>query len=130
MNVAHNPDSIAPPYKNIYSHAIEVREGARTLYLSGCLGVARDGAIPESIEKQSELVMENMAAVLASARMTFADLVKMNAYLLKVEHVPVFAGVRARHLAGARPAMTTVVISALAAPGWLIEVDAVAASSR
>ncbi|HZT04780.1 MAG TPA: RidA family protein [Steroidobacteraceae bacterium] len=127
MNRAHNPETIAPPYKNIYSHAIEVSGDARTLYLSGSLGVARDGTVPEGIERQSELVMENMAAVLASAGMGFGDLVKMNAFVLKVEYVPVFAAVRARHLAGARPAMTTVVVPALAAPGWLIEVDAVAA---
>lgn len=127
MNLSHNPTTIAPPYKNIYSHAIEVKADARTLYLSGSLGIAKDGSVPESIEQQSELVMENMAAVLAAANMSFADLVKMNAYLLKVEHVPVFAGIRARHLNGQRPAMTTVVIPALAAPNWLIEVDAVAA---
>jgi enamine deaminase RidA (YjgF/YER057c/UK114 family) len=128
MNTPHNPDTIAPPYKNIYSHAVEVRSGARTLYLSGSLGVAPDGTTPESIEQQSEFVMQNMAAVLASAGMSFKDLVKMNAYVLKVEYVPVFAAARGRHLNGARPAMTTVVVPALAAPAWLIEVDAVAAA--
>lgn len=127
MNVSHNPDSIAPPYKNIYSHAIEVRSDARTLYLSGALGVAKDGSTPDNIAEQAQIVMENMAAVLASAGMTFADLVKINAYLLKAEDIPVFAGIRARHLDGLRPAMTTVVVPALAAPAWLIEVDAVAA---
>lgn len=127
MNVSHNPTSIAPPHKNIYSHAIEVQADTRTLYLSGALGIAKDGTTPDSIEQQAEIVMENMAAVLASAGMGFADLVKINAYVLKAEHIPTFAGVRARHLKGLRPAMTTVVVTALAAPAWLIEVDAVAA---
>ncbi|MGE0238472.1 MAG: RidA family protein [Parvibaculaceae bacterium] len=129
MNKTFNPTRIAPPYKNIYSHAVEIAATSRTLHLSGQLGVAPDGSIPADIESQSELVMTNMAAVLAEAGMSFADLVKLNAYFLKVEHIPVFAGIRARHLAGARPAMTTVVVSALAAPGWLIEVDAVAAKA-
>ena len=127
MNKFHNPDTIAPPYKNIYSQAVESPSGARLLHVSGMLGVAPDGEVPDSIEAQSELVMTNLAAVLASAGMTFADLVKLNAYFLKVEDIPVFAGIRAKHLAGARPAMTSVVVTALAAPAWMIEVDAVAA---
>lgn len=126
MNKFHNPPTIAPPYKNIYSHAVETPSSSRTLYMSGQLGIEPNGATAEGIERQSELVMENMKAVLAAAGMSFRDLVKLNAYFLKVEHVPAFAAVRARHLEGARPAMTTVVVSALAAPAWLIEVDAVA----
>jgi 2-iminobutanoate/2-iminopropanoate deaminase len=128
-NKSHNPKTIAPPYKNIYSHSIETLAGTRTLYLSGQLGVAPDGTTPEDIERQSELVMQNMAAVLAESGMSFDDVVKLNAYFVKVEHIPIFAAIRARHLKGARPAMTTVVVSALAAPAWLIEVDAVAAKA-
>ncbi len=128
MFKAYNPSTIAPPYKNIYTQAIEVPANARTLYLSGCLGIAPDGKTPAGIEEQSELVMFNMNEQLKAAGMTMANLVRMNAFILKQEYVPAFAVARAKWLNGAKPTMTTVVVPDLAAPGWLIEVDCIAAA--
>lgn len=127
MNKSYNPTTIAPPYKNVYSHAVEIPRSARVLHLSGQLGVDPNGAIGADIEAQSEQVMQNIAAILESAGMSFQDVVKVNAYLLDATHVATFAQARTRYLAGARPAMTSVIVTALAAPGWLIEVDIVAA---
>ncbi|HEV7372594.1 RidA family protein [Arenibaculum sp.] len=127
MNRTHNPSAIAPPFNNRYSHAVETVEEARHLFISGQIGVKPDGSIDADVEGQSEQIMENLREILASAGMGFADLVKINAYLLNAEDIPKFAAIRARHLDGGRPAMTTVVVTALAAPQWLIEVEAVAA---
>lgn len=129
MNRAHNPGAIAPPFRNIYSHGIEVPANARTLWIAGQVGTRPDGSIAPDCAGQAEQVMANIGAILAEAGMGFADLVKLNAYLVRAEDVPVFAPIRAKHLAGARPAMTTVIVSALAVPDWLIEVEAVAARS-
>ena len=128
MFKSFNPPTIAPPYKNIYTQAIEVPANARTLYLSGCLGVAPDGTTPPGIEEQCEFVMFNMNEKLKAAGMTMANLVRMNAFILKQEYVPPFGAVRTKWLDGAKPAMTTVVVPDLAAPGWLIEVDCIAAA--
>jgi enamine deaminase RidA (YjgF/YER057c/UK114 family) len=129
MNKSHNPGSIAPPFRNIYSHGVEVPAGARTLWVSGQIGTKPDGSIAPDCAGQCEQVMENIKAILASAGMGFADLVKLNAYLVKAEDIPVFAPIRARHLDGAKPAMTSVVVTALAQPQWLIEVEVVASKS-
>ncbi len=126
MNKKINPSTIAPPYKNIFSHAIESSGDVRQLWLSGQLGTKLDGSIDPDIEGQSEHVMRNMKEVLAASGMTFADVVKINAYFLDVADIPKFAAIRSRYLEGAQPAMTSVVVSALAAPQWLIEVDAIA----
>ena len=48
MNKALNPGHIAPPYKNRYSHAIEVAAGARMLFISGTVGVKPDGGVLEA----------------------------------------------------------------------------------
>lgn len=129
MNTKHNPSTIAPPYKNIYSQAVEIKGGSRQLWLSGQLGVKPDGSIDSTIEGQSEIVMSNMKEILASAGMTFDDLIRINAYMLNVGDIPKFAVVRASYIGDSKPAMTTVVVSGLAAPEWLIEVEAVASKN-
>ena len=49
MNIRHTPDTVAAPF-GPYSHAVEVPEGSRLLYISGEVGVLPDGAVPEGIE--------------------------------------------------------------------------------
>lgn len=122
-----NPDQIAPPFRDIYSHAIRVEPSERQLWLSGQLGILPDGTTPPSFADQCEALMDNMREVLAADGLSFANVIKMNAYVVAGHDLGTFAGVRARHLDGARPAMTTVFVSGLAVPEWLIEVEAVAA---
>ena len=42
MNKQYTPDSIAAP-SSPYSHAVEVPAGARTLHISGQIGIKPDG---------------------------------------------------------------------------------------
>jgi 2-iminobutanoate/2-iminopropanoate deaminase len=129
MNRSHTPAGIAPPFRNIYSHGMTVPEGSELLFVSGQLGLRPDGSIAADLAGQAEQVMLNIKAILADAGMGMGDLVKLNAYLVKAEDIAAFAPIRATHLDGAKPAMTTVVVTALAQPGWLLEVEAVAAKS-
>jgi enamine deaminase RidA (YjgF/YER057c/UK114 family) len=46
MNIRHTPGTVAAPF-GPYSHAIEVPEGSRLLYISGEVGVLPDGTVPE-----------------------------------------------------------------------------------
>jgi 2-iminobutanoate/2-iminopropanoate deaminase len=129
MNKGYNPASIAPPFRNIYTHGVEQPANARTLWISGQVGTRPDGTIAPDCAGQAEQIMQNIDAILAEAGMGFGDLVKLNAYLVNAADIPAFAPIRAKHLAGAKPAMTTVVVTALAQPSWLIEVEAVAAKA-
>jgi reactive intermediate/imine deaminase len=43
------------------------------LYLSGQIGAGPDGSLPEGIEAQARLAMENVGAVLAEAGLSFGD---------------------------------------------------------
>jgi enamine deaminase RidA (YjgF/YER057c/UK114 family) len=129
VNKAHNPASIAPPFRNIYTHGMECPANARTLWISGQVGTRPDGSIAPDCAGQAEQVMQNIGAILAEAGMSFADLVKLNSYLVRADDFAAYAAVRAKHLAGAKPAMTAVVVTALAQPAWLVEVEAIAAKS-
>ncbi|MCC7274770.1 MAG: RidA family protein [Alphaproteobacteria bacterium] len=128
MNRAFNPPGVAPP-AGTYSHGVEVPPNSRLLYVAGQIGTNPDGSVPPDVGAQTDRVFENIKAILAGAGMTMADVVKLNAYLVKPGDIPAFRDARNRHLGAARPASTLAVISALASPAFLVEVEVVAAKS-
>src|SRR5215467_13448914 len=66
MNIRHTPNTVAAPF-GPYSHAVEVPEGSRLLYISGEVGVRPDGTVPEGIEAQAEACWRNIIEILADA---------------------------------------------------------------
>jgi len=128
MLKVHNPRSITAPI-GTYSHGIEVPPGARWLYVAGQVGVRPDGSVPASIEEQTEAVWQNILAVLADAGMGIGDVVKITSFLTRHENFARFAQVRAKFLGSHRPASTLLVISSLARPEFLVEVEAIAAKA-
>jgi enamine deaminase RidA (YjgF/YER057c/UK114 family) len=125
MNV-HNPPSVARPLST-YSHGVEVPPGARWLHVSGQVAVDLDGRTPEGFDAQAALAFENLGAVLASAGMSVADVVKMSVYLTDAGDIPALRAARERFQGEARPASTLVIVQALARPEWRVEIEAVAA---
>src|SRR5258708_40292569 len=106
MNIRHTPASVAAPF-GPYSHAVEVPEGSRLLYISGEVGVLPDGTVPETIETQAEACWRNIIAILADAGMAIEDLVKITTYLIRPEDVAAAAPAPTTHLGGARPGSAT-----------------------
>jgi enamine deaminase RidA (YjgF/YER057c/UK114 family) len=82
VNIRHTPNTVAKPF-GPYSHAVEVPEGSRLLYISGEVGVLPDGAVPKGIEAQAEACWRNITAILADAGMGIGDLVKITTYLVR-----------------------------------------------
>ena len=128
MLKAHVPKTVPAP-NGTYSHAIEVPPNARWLFVAGQIPVRPDGSIPATIEEQTEVVWQNILAVLADAGMGIGDVVKISSFLTKHENFPRFAQVRARFLGNHRPASTLLVITSLAKPEFLVEVEAIAAKA-
>ena len=128
MLKVHNPKSVAAPI-GTYSHGIEAPPNARWLHVAGQIGVRPDGSVPATIEEQTEVVWQNILAVLAAAGMGIGDVVKITSFLTRFENFPKFAQVRARYLGSHRPASTLLVISSLARPEFLVEVEAIAAKA-
>src|SRR5215470_19107946 len=107
MNIRHTPDTVAEPL-GPYSHAVEVPEGSRLLYVSGEVGVLPNGTVPEGIEAQAEACWQNITAILADAGMGIGDLVTITSYLVRPEDVPAAGAARARHFGDARPGSATI----------------------
>jgi enamine deaminase RidA (YjgF/YER057c/UK114 family) len=104
-------------------------EGGRLLYIAG--QVARDAAGnvlgPGDIRTQARQVFENLRRVLQAAGGDLADLLKITTYITRIEDFPAVAEIRSSIFPGALPASTLIVVTRLAQPDLLIEVEGIAA---
>ena len=91
------------------------------VYVSGC--AASD--MSKDIRGQAEEVFEYMSKVLDEVGYSMGDVVKVSAFIRRVEDYAGYNEVRRRFLPKDPPASTTVVTDLLF-PGMLIEVEAVA----
>lgn len=121
----HSEETPAP--LSAHSDAVIIPAGARILVSSGQLGMRKDGTIPESIEEQVEAAFDNVEAVLRTAGMSFADLVKMTTYITDASYRDAFRDERAKRVGTPAPASTRVVITALSLPELKIEIEVIAA---
>lgn len=128
MNRPHNPQGVHAPL-SLYAHGIEVPAGARWLHISGQIGMGPDGKVGQTFEEQVEIAWSNLTAILKSAGMGVGDLVKVTTFLTRREDIKANRAARDRHMAGAKAASTMVLISGLAMPELLIEVEAHAAKA-
>ena len=121
--VFENPPSVAPPI-GAYSHVARVPAGSELIVLAGQVGMMPDGTVPETVEEQYAQALRNIVALLASQGASPTDLVKVNAYVVKPMDLTKVRETRARIIGDARPPSTLVYVSALAAPQYLVEVEA------
>jgi 2-iminobutanoate/2-iminopropanoate deaminase len=119
VSTAHAPAAIGP-----YSQAIEA-DG--WLFCSGQIGLdpatgqlVNGGTVPEA-----EQVLRNLQAVLASAGLDFAHLVRTTIYLVDLADFAAVNDVYARYVRPPFPARATVGVAALPR-GARVEIDAVA----
>ena len=115
-----------------YSHIAKVNRGT-IVYLAGQVSSDASGKLvgEGNFEAQVEQVFGNLKIAVEAAGGTMADIVKLNIYLVaEVDQadVPKLRAIRDRYVNVERPpASTLVVVSRLARPGWLVEIEAVAA---
>lgn len=112
-----------------YSDAIEVPPNARWLYTSGTPGVALDGHLPVDITGQAEIAWAHIVNMLKQADMNVNDLVKVTHYLLRADDIPAYVQVRGKFLGDARPASMLLIVPELVKPNFLLEIEAIAATS-
>ncbi len=124
---ALSPSSIRPPLAN-YSHGIAVPAGHRLVFVAGQLGIAPDDRIPEDSEAQADLCFANIAAILAEDGMTMANVVRLSVYVTAREHMQGYRRSRDRQFPGTPPTTTLLMVSGLARPEFLIEIEAIAAA--
>jgi enamine deaminase RidA (YjgF/YER057c/UK114 family) len=89
--------------------------------------MSADGQIPESAEDQAVICFEAIGACLADADMSFADIVRINAYVTDRAHMGAYMSVRDRYVATPAPASTLLIVAGFSRPEFKVEVEAVAA---
>ena len=123
-----NPPDICKPFSR-YSHAALVEGSARWLHISGQVGAKPDGMIEVGFEAQAKRCYANAIAILRAADMDITDIVKTNIFLTRATDVPASRPIREEALKGHAAASTLLIITALAHPDLLIEVELIAAKA-
>lgn len=124
-----NPNTLAKPPG--YSYVVEATGPGRTIYFSGQLGVDTQNkfvGVPGDFRAQCQQAFENMALALKAAGAHWNDVVRINNFLVNIEgNMATFREVRDRYLnIRTPPASTTIGVPALARPGGLFEIEAIA----
>ena len=114
------PSAIGPYSQGVIANGFLYTAGQ--IPLDPASGKMVDGGIVE----QTERVMQNLGEVLRSAGTSWNEVVKTTVYLNDLANFPTVNEVYGKWLGDARPARSTVQVTALPR-GALIEIDAIAA---
>jgi len=123
LEIVHTP--AAPAAIGPYSQGV-VANGF--LFTAGQIAIdpASGQVIAGDVRAQTERVMSNLGAVLATVNATWKDIVKTTVFLHDMNDFPAVNEVYGRALGDARPARSTVQVSALPR-GVLVEIEAIVA---
>jgi enamine deaminase RidA (YjgF/YER057c/UK114 family) len=122
----HNPNTLSKPFSR-YTHVVTAPEGCRWVHISGQVGATVEGAIPEGFEAQARQTWENVLAAVRAGGMDIRDIVKANIFLTRREDIQSSRMIRDEMLEGHAPASTMLLVSGLALPSLLLEIEVVAA---
>ncbi|TAU86241.1 RidA family protein [Rhizobium leguminosarum] len=124
--IARNPTSGLYTTSPDYIHALEVRHPSRLLFVSGTMGLDQQGIAAADLEGQLELIWSNLRAILTSADMTVASIVRLTSYLRDGAFMEANQNARLRALGG-RAVPTTAIIVETLHDDWLVEIEIIAA---
>ena len=114
---------------NRLTQMVEV-EGARLIFLSGQVAVNADyKVVSDDIRQQAHAVYDNIEIALRAAGATLANVVKTTTYLTSADYIAPSREVRVERYRNleAPPANTLLIVSRLAEPEMLIEIEVIAA---
>ena len=129
MNEPMNPKTVHKPL-GMYSHTVQVPANAAWLVISGQVGMNPKGAVATGAKRQAEQAYRNILACLRANKMTKEHVVKLTIYLTDSRYIEDVRAARLKVFGDTvRPTSTLVVVDALAAPEFLVEVEAWAAKA-
>jgi enamine deaminase RidA (YjgF/YER057c/UK114 family) len=127
MKTYLNPDTL--PRNPAFSQAVVVESPERTVYVGGQNALTADGTVVgDTLADQTRQALHNVAAALTAAGLTLTDVVRWTVAV--VAGHPFGPAVAAFHEAWGDtpnpPAISVHVVTALANPAFLVEIDAIA----
>src|ERR1700754_981437 len=120
------------PEQNLDNDLCQAVVAGGVVYLRGQIGQdldTRESVGIGDVEAQAEKAMANIAMLLSAAGSSLQDIVKVTVYLIDIRYREPVYRVMGRWLKGVYPVSTGLVVSALARPEWLVEIDATAVLS-
>jgi enamine deaminase RidA (YjgF/YER057c/UK114 family) len=121
-----DPDGLYPP--PTYSH-VAVGRGSRVVFISGQVGFDQDrNLVGDDAVSQAEQAFRNVETAVQAVGGTLADIAKITIYVVghRPELLEPLMAARESVFGEHKPASTYVGVEALARPGLLVEVEAVA----
>jgi len=121
------------PEQNLDNDLCQAVVAGGVIYMRGQIGQDLDTGKSTGIGDvtvQTEQAMANIDTLLREAGSGLADIVKVTVYLTDVRYREAVYQTMGRWLKGVHPVSTGIVVSALARPEWLVEIDATAVVSR
>jgi enamine deaminase RidA (YjgF/YER057c/UK114 family) len=110
-----------------YSHVGQIGPNAELFHLAGQTGVAPDGTVGDGIAQQSEFVYRNITTILGELGMGLENLVKVTIFLTDPDYIDGWRAEQKKAFGDVVPASTLLIVSRLARPEFLVEVEAIAA---
>ena len=117
------------PEQNLDNDLCQAVVAGNTVYLRGQIGQdlhTRESVGVGDVEAQAEQAMANIAMLLDESGAKLEDIVKIVVYLTDIRYREPVYRVMGRWLRGVFPVSTGLVVTALARPEWVVEIDATA----
>ncbi|MGH7721957.1 MAG: RidA family protein [Candidatus Dormibacteria bacterium] len=125
-----NPSGLSQPHG--YAQVV-VASGARTVYVAGQVAIDDRGTLiaPGDVVGQARQAFLNLRTAIEAAGATIADVARVTWYVVgyRSELLAALAAARTEVFGEHTPASTLVGVQALAQPGYLVEVEAIAVVS-
>jgi 2-iminobutanoate/2-iminopropanoate deaminase len=109
---------------------VEIEGASRLIFLSGQTAADANYKVHSGdIRKQTEAVYDNIEIALRAAGATLADVIKTTTYLISADYIGPSREVRVARYKNleAPPANTLLIVSRLAEPEMLVEIEVIAA---
>jgi len=117
------------PEQNLDNDLCQAVVAGNTVFLRGQIGQdldTRESVGTGDVEAQAEKAMANIAMLLEECGSELGDIVKVVIYLTDIRFREPVYRVMGKWLKGVFPVSTGLVVTALARPEWLVEIDATA----
>ncbi|MDI2125003.1 RidA family protein [Yinghuangia seranimata] len=117
------------PEQNLANDLAQAVVAEDTVYLRGQIGQdleTRESVGVGDVEAQAERAMANIAMLVEESGSALDEIVKITVYLTDIRFREPVYRVMGRWLKGVHYVSTGLVVSALARPEWLVEIDATA----
>ncbi len=117
------------PEQNLDNDLCQAVVAGNTVYLRGQIGQdldTRESVGIGDVAAQTEQAMANIDMLLQESGSALEDIVKIVVYLTDIRYREAVYQVMGRWLKGVFPVSTGVVVTALARPEWVVEIDAIA----